>query len=142
MSGRASPKEDATAARGSEKLRTRAFASSEGFRLCASTVGVSVPSLHGESTDSLIYLMIVRNKLYIHNVVYVHTANGNDTSKRRSNEDGLDAGAVAAIVVLLFLALAVIGIVLVLLYCYRLRMKVAKKVTDYGMCIINTGIEQ
>ena len=60
-------------------------------------------------------------------------------SKRSGSEDGLGAGAVAAIVVILLLlavAVAVIGTVLVLLYCYRLRMEVAKKVTDYGMCAI------
>ena len=37
-----------------ERLRMRAFVSLEGFCICTRTMSVSVPSLHRESTDSLI----------------------------------------------------------------------------------------
>ena len=41
-------------ARGPERYRTRAFESLEGFHIYTRTMGVSAPSLHKESTDSLI----------------------------------------------------------------------------------------
>lgn len=80
-----------------------------------------------------------KNRLVFNILMGVYSHYHLDTAEQNGSEDGLSAGAVAAIVIVLFLlalAVAVIGIVLVLLYCYKLRMAVVKKVKDYGMCAI------